>query len=252
MGTFDIPYQGRRRAYPRSFGDRWILAGLVTLALLALVALAVIVANGPQRPHRAPTGLPGTVAVPSMVDGDATDPPAPDMSPSSTPSPSPAPSPAAPSPAAASPVRQRPVPRPPVVPTSSPPWTASYEAEAQTSVWRWHAWVGPMAGASGGQGVYGLGRPSMGMVWFQVSVPRAGTYTVSIRYQNPDADPRFAFVGVDRTDPVPVRFPATGGGCVRGVSLTVTLDSAGVHGIGLNNPYGTAPDLDRIVLTAAG
>src|SRR5436305_140578 len=120
------PYQGRRRAYARGPGDRWLLTGLV---MLALVALVIIVINGPQRARSAPTALPGTVggavgAAPSMVDASPTEPASP------SPSPSAAPTDPAARVAAASPVWHRPAPAPTVAHASPAPWQASYEAEA--------------------------------------------------------------------------------------------------------------------------
>lgn len=243
------PYQGRRRASVQGPGDRWLLTGLVLLAMLALGALVVIVANGPQRPRSAPPGGPGIVAAPSMVGGSPTDPPSPTLGPSPGPASAGATDPGTGT-GTASPVRRRPSPSPVTTRTAPPVWSASYEAEARERVWRWRAWVGPMAGASGGRGVFGLGQPTTGALWFWVSAPRTDRYTLTVWYQNPDATARYAFVTVDRGDPVPTRFAPTGGRAVGAVSLPVILAAGDANSIQLTNPYGRAPDLDRIVLTA--
>src|SRR5690242_11142421 len=130
------PYQGRRRAHVRSLGDRWILPGVVLLAMVALVALVVIVVNGPQRPRSAPPGMFGVVAAPSMVGASPTDPvsgtPMSGASMSGAPvSATPTPSPGASAPSGAAPgapggtgaVRRQPRPTPVTMHPSPAPWT---------------------------------------------------------------------------------------------------------------------------------
>lgn len=224
---------GRRRTAPTGTDRRPLV--LATLGGAVALVLAVIAGVAWLPPSGDPTaGEPGLFApgdgsagAPAAT-GLATDPPA---TPSAKASPSPSPTSSA-SPSAG----LRPV---------------TYEAEARGNTLLGQAAAAGMTGASGGTVVRNLGDGSGkrdGALRINgVTVPAAGTYTLTVHYAQ-TAGPRAhqMVITVAGAAPVTVTVDAVDG-CCASRSVRLNLRS-GANTITFDNPDGPAPAVDRVVL----
>ncbi|MEV8311700.1 CBM35 domain-containing protein [Streptomyces flavidovirens] len=132
-------------------------------------------------------------------------------------------------------------------------WTASYEAENATITGGNVYTQGTVANANGyaasGTKDVGALKTSSSKVDFAVSVPRTGTYDLSILYGNQTGTPSTQKLSVDGGAATTVTYPSTENWTYRAKKdLTVRL-SAGSHTLTLARDTGEAT-LDRIDLTA--
>lgn len=238
------PPRGRRRIAATGSGGRIAAAGSgrrppVLVALGGIVALVAVVVAGVA--WLTPSGDPATGETGLFAAGDgstpagtepATDPAAtPTTGPSASPSPSPG--------GSASP--------------SAGFRAVAYEAEARGNTLLGQATAVSMTGASGGTVVRNLGDGSGkkdGALRFNgVTVPTAGTYTLTFHYAQP-AGPRAHQMVITVAGAAPVTVAvAAAEGCCASRSVRVTL-RRGANTITFDNPNGPAPAVDRIVVAA--
>ncbi|MFD0596631.1 CBM35 domain-containing protein [Catellatospora coxensis] len=188
-----------------------------------------------------PSGVPG-IGEPGLFtagDGAGSAPPATDPAADPTATPSAGPS-ASPSPSA-----------------SAGPAAAfravAYEAEARGNTLLGQATAVGMAGASGGTVVRnlgdGTGKRDGALRFNGVTVPAAGTYTLTFHYaQSPGPRAHQVVISVAGAAPVTVAVDAVDG-CCASRSVRVRLRQ-GANSITFDNPSGPAPAVDRIVLSA--
>ncbi len=242
------PYEGRRRAEePTGWRRPVVVAAFAGLVVAVTVPLAIAVLS-PSEDGVAATASSGgagssggvivagtgtwpsssavvTTAAPSP--GDSRTPPRASRSPSQSPS-------AKPSPVVFVPV--------------------TYEAEAASNSTYGYAWVAAYNGASGGKIVRNIGdwgdQQADGTLTFTgVTVPAAGTYTLTFYYVHIDnASTRTAFITVSGAAPVAVTVVG-GSGCCASKAISVSL-LAGSNTIVFGNPGGHAPSIDKIVISA--
>lgn len=227
---------GRRRLASTGPGRRplllALLGGVAAFAIVVVVAVAWLT----------PSGVPGIGEPGLFTAGDgsgsapaATDPAVdPSVTPSVGPSASPSPSPSASASAAAG-FR-----------------AVAYEAEARGNTLLGQAEPVSMTGASGGTVVRnlgdGTGKRDGALRFNGVTVPAAGTYTLTFHYAQP-AGPRAhqMVITVAGAAPLTVTVDAVDG-CCASRSVRVKLRQ-GANSITFDNPNGPAPAVDRIVLS---
>jgi hypothetical protein len=236
------PYRRRwRHAIKRgeAHGPGWI-AVLLALGVLGATLLALV--SLPPRQH-------GAVAVPGASAGGG--PPLLPVSGTTAPSPSLTGQSVSPAPGSARPSRTRartPSPRP------KPFAPVTYEAEAPGNTLSGSAWVDSYPGASGGRIVRNLGRWAgtrvPGSLRFNgVTVPVAGTYTLTFFYVHLDNEQR-RDVDITVAGSAPVQLAVDGSStCCASRSLRVRL-AAGGNAITFTNPDDHAPSIDKIVISA--
>lgn len=159
----------------------------------------------------------------------------------------PHPTPSAPPRTAAPPPPTAAPPSPTTAPPPPPVVVTSYEAEspvnglAGTRTFTCH-------GCSGQKKVGYVGR-GMGTLEFNGVTARAGgTASVTIAYVNGEG-PRLGHISVNRGRPIVLSFPGTGGWETVGTMTVTTTLRPGVNSLWIFNPYGPAPDFDRITVS---
>jgi Carbohydrate binding module (family 35) len=243
-------YQGRRRARHRAVRPL-VVAGIVVLLVGALVVVPLILRSGPTggTPTAADPGTQPAVVVPLPSPTPTGD----ESGISSTAGPGASTTPSR----TAVRTSTRPAPVLPVNPTieattepstTVPPFqTLTIEAESGNVVQP--AERSSYAGTSGGQivGFLGVteGRSGRGRLILGVSVPTAGTYTVTFHYIGNNNRTAHIIVNGNQAGTVPV--PARTNCCGTG-SLNVTLQ-AGTNTIEFTNPTARCPAIDRVVIT---
>lgn len=248
------PAHRRRNGILRSLRARtYLLFGIAVAAGIPLVlGWADLTANGVHNGLR--TGLPPAYANPVSEPSQRTTIPTPD--PTRTPDPpAPRPTPASPSPrpAVPDPVGSAPDPSPTAPEAPGPPTvplvpTIYLSIEAEDAEWYGTAAARELAGASGGTVVTGLGGGTANMVRFtNVTVPAAGTYTVTLHYV---ADHQMVGSLVVNGERQMLVFPASGQmpGTIGTQSVRLSLTD-GVNTIEFGRWHLPVPDLDRIVIT---
>jgi hypothetical protein len=219
-------------------------AVVLTATAVALAVTLTVSLSSPAQLNGLPADIPAipTVAPPAAPPGGpGASAPAP-----GNPLPTLAPSAPPPLPAqSGSPAGAPPSPRPQPPPRLTP---VSYEAESAEHTLSGRAGVHTIAEASGGRTVGWLGRGEANTLRFNgISVPAAGTYTVTVFYISGDGS-RAAAIRANRSAPGAVTFPATRDWRTVG-SLAIRIElEAGNNSIEFGNPEGPAPDIDRIVL----
>ncbi|MEV4416239.1 hypothetical protein [Catellatospora sp. NPDC049609] len=231
-------YHGRRRV-DRPAGRRRVPPAAVATVLAAAVVVAAGIAwlsssDGSQARD------PGVFAG-GDVTATATGAPAASASAVTTPAASaPAPSPSVSPSAAASPAAFGPV---------------AYEAEASGNTLLGQAAVVSLSGASGGRAVRNIGngagaKKDGGLRFNAVTVPEAGTYTLTFYYAQL-VGPRADRVVVTVAGGGAVTAGVAGGAdCCASRSVSVRL-RAGANAVTFGNPDGPAPAIDRIVVRRA-
>jgi hypothetical protein len=240
-------YQGRRRARRRSVRPL-VVAGVVAVLVAALVVVPLLLRSTSTggTPVADPATRPAVALViptPTVDDGEISSTAGPDASPTPT-----------------RPARTttRPAPVAPVDPTSAPPTSAPPTTEPPFEPLTIEGESGTVAapaerssvpGSSGGQlvGFLGItqGRSGQGRLTLSVSVPTAGTYTVTFTYIA--SSPRTAHVIVNGGQAVTVGVPERDN-CCGTASLNVTLQ-AGANTIQFTNPTARCPAIDRVVIS---
>ncbi|HLT10554.1 MAG TPA: hypothetical protein VK028_07080 [Micromonosporaceae bacterium] len=235
-------YHGRRRARSR-FSWVWLLVALVVAVLVGVVTVPYLF-GGPTSNVAPPPTSPQPIAV-------APSPPT-ELAATSSPPASPTPSPTTRT------TRAAPPPPPPPSTTSAPPAFApvTFEGEA---VGFGGAKPVPFPGASGGRVADHLGEwPGPGPdgeIRFEVTVPAAGAYTLTVTYVfvgpvGPGDDTRWMRVRVNgETLPDQVEFGRVTQ-CCETKSIPLTLQ-AGVNSIRLFHNDRRMPAVDKVVITQA-
>ncbi|WP_151481420.1 CBM35 domain-containing protein [Streptomyces albicerus] len=134
------------------------------------------------------------------------------------------------------------------------PWSASYEAESATITDGRVYTQGTVSNAngyatSGTKDVGSLNSPTS-KVEFAVSVPRTGTYDLSILYGNQSGTPSTQLLSVDGAAATPVAYPSTENWTYRGRKTVPVSLTAGSHTLTLAKGDTGEATLDRIDLTA--
>ncbi len=134
-------------------------------------------------------------------------------------------------------------------------FTASAEAEATANTLTGEARKVRCPGCSGGQRVVNVGRGRSALRFESISVPRAGTYRLTIDYtsealkENAAAralPSRRAHLSVNGSEATPVDFPSSGG---RGTTAQVTVDvqlEAGTNTIRFDNPVTARETVEKL------
>ena len=132
---------------------------------------------------------------------------------------------------------------------SADKWEApfgSYEAESPVNTLSGGACASQGSTFSGGADVHNIG--FTGTLQFnQVSVPAAGTYTLTISYVNGDAISRSALVSVNGGSTQTFWFPPSGSSTAS-LQVPVAL-RAGANTLKFSNPLARSTDIDRIAIT---
>lgn len=124
----------------------------------------------------------------------------------------------------------------------------SVEAESPENERGGQTFPRSLAAASGGIVISHVGkRPANTLRFAGVTVPDAGSYTVTVYYVSPNQ--RQAAIAVNGQPVTTPSFPATGGngGSVGSLSIRLPL-VAGANTVEFGNAIAWAPDLDRIVV----
>ncbi len=136
---------------------------------------------------------------------------------------------------------------------SADKWEAplgTYEAEASGNTISGTAQAYHNTLFSSGGAVHNIGF-SGALQFNQVSVPSAGTYTMTVAYINGDWNARTAMVSVNGGSPQTVSFSPLGNWFsyqITTVQVPIILKS-GANTIKFSNPFCLAPDIDRIAVT---
>lgn len=131
---------------------------------------------------------------------------------------------------------------------SAVPVSISIEAEGPSAVRSGQVEPRELPAASGGMVITGIGDGAANLVRFAVTVPQAGTYTVTFHYVATERLRARVTVGMATAV---VQFPATGAtwGTLGAASVKLPL-AAGPNAIEFGNRNAPAPDLDRMVVTS--
>lgn len=146
-----------------------------------------------------------------------------------------------------SPSAVRPSAVPPPATPAAPPVVTSYEAESPVN-----GLAGTRtftcSGCSGQKKVGYIGR-DMGALQFNgVTARTGGTAAVTITFVNGEG-PRVGHISVNGGAPIVLTFPDTGGwSTVDTTTVTMTL-RPGANSVRMFNPYGPAPDFDKITVS---
>ena len=136
-------------------------------------------------------------------------------------------------------------------PVTLPPFKATYEAEASSSVLAGGASISACSTCSGGADVGYVGNGGT-LTINNISAPADGVYAVLVGYANGDSSPRSADISFNGSTPVTVSFPPTGGwNTISTLSVTGTFRSGTANALIFSNPSGWAPDIDGIGAPAA-
>lgn len=248
------PAHRRRNGILRSLRARtYLLFSIAVAAGIPLVlGWADLTANGVHSGLR--TGLPPAYANPVSEPSPGTTTPKPTAAPTPDPpvpghtSASSPPRPAEPDPAGGDPDASPDAPEAPGSPAVPLVPTLYLSFEAEEAEWHGAAAARELAGASGGAVVTGLGGDTSNVVRFaNVTVPAAGTYTVTLHYV---ADHRMLGWLVVNGKRQMLVFPASGQvpGTISTRSVRLHLTD-GVNIIEFGRWHLPVPDLDRIVIT---
>jgi len=123
----------------------------------------------------------------------------------------------------------------------------SYEAEASTSTMTGSAYVASCSYCSNDAKVRFVGL--RGTLRFNVGVPRAGTYTLTVAYTNRLAT-RSAFLRINHGPTLHLSFAPTGDWYNVGILQLPVRLNAGPNTLLFSNPTDWTPDFDRITLSS--
>jgi len=226
----DEAYHGRRRAGGRA-ARLWMVIALAVLGLGGAIAIPLALALAPGDTTAPVTGPPDALA--GRGSGEpATATSSPGPSPSSSATPKPAPS----------------------VPRFT---SATFEAEASTNNRSGSARVRVVHGASGRRIVNRIGdwtdsestEAGNGTLTVNVTVPAAGTYTLTVFYTFLEDDPqRTAMITIAGAAPRNVAFARPNGCCLSSVKISITLKK-GANSLLFSNSVSRAPAIDKIVIS---